>query len=566
LLVRDCASGLAVKRNRRAKAFSWAVGGHLAAGRRGEGLLRNALTQITAQIAQLRQFRGATQRVLRSPDARWALVSTALTTSVAVTVTCLSLAATPSSSTRAYEPRRETAGLPVDMLLRMAGLHAIPALPSTGTSELYRSAGLIGPGITGPLERLLKLQHGAGKPQIETRMLTAEKGESIVGMLEGAGVSRVDAAAIVDAIKPVYSPKKIRLGQQFKAVFGPATAAGTVDGAAPDQTAGQIPDGDNSDRRLLSLSFAPTIDHLVNVHLTAPDNYFAENIQRKLEERYEHAGANIDSSLYQAAVQAGIGPTVVVEIIRMFSYEVDFQRDIHPGDSFEVFFSNYVTEDGQPAKRGDILAASLTLGDKTHLLYRFETANGEVEYFNPKGESAKSMLMKTPVDGARISSGFGARLHPILGYTRMHKGIDFAVPSGTPVMAAGSGKMTFRGWAGEYGNMVVLDHGNGYSTAYAHLSRFAEDAHVGDHISQGEVVAFSGMTGLATGPHLHYEIRIHNNQVNPATVKVASGRKLEGDDLAAFLAERNRLETLEASLPIEHKLAQAASDRQVDVQ
>ena len=452
------------------------------------------------------------------------------------------------------------------MLLRMAGLHAIPALPSTGAGELYRSAGLIGPGITGPLERLLRLQHGAGKPLIETQVLTAEKGETITSMLEDAGVSKADAAAIVEAIKPVYSPKKIRLGQQFKAVFGPTTAADSVNGTASDQPDAQIPDWDYSGRRLLSLSFAPSVDHLVNVHLTSPDNYFAENIKRKLEERYEHAGANIDSSLYQAAVQAGIAPTMVVEIIRMFSYEVDFQRDMHPGDSFEVFFSNYVTEDGQPAKHGDIIAASLTLSGKTHLLYRFETADGDVEYFSPKGESAKSMLMKTPVDGARISSGFGARLHPILGYTRMHKGIDFAVPSGTPVMAAGSGKITFRGWAGEYGNMVLVDHGNGYSTAYAHLSRFAQGTRVGERVSQGEVMAFSGMTGLATGPHLHYEIRIHNNSVNPATVRVASGRKLEGKDLDAFIAERNRIETLEASLPIEHELAQAAPDSQVDVQ
>src|SRR5207253_8131053 len=137
----------------------------------------------------------------------------------------------------------------------------------------------------------------------------------------------------------------------------------------------------------------------------------------------------------------------------------------------------------------------------------------------PKGESAKSLLMKTPVDGARISSGFGARFHPILGYTRMHKGIDFAVPQGTPVVAAGSGKITFAGRSGEYGNLVVIDHGNGYSTAYGHLSRFEPGTHVGEHVNQGEVVALSGMTALATGPHLHDEIRIRNNPINPATMK-----------------------------------------------
>jgi murein DD-endopeptidase MepM/ murein hydrolase activator NlpD len=454
------------------------------------------------------------------------------------------------------------------MLLRMAGLHAIPAIPTAGAGDLYRSAGLIGPGIiTGPLERLLKLQHRADTAAIETRMLTAEKGESIVAMLEDAGVSSEDATAVAQAIKPVYSAKKIRLGQKFKAVFGPVSAAGSIAGETSAQHPAQASDdSDNADRRLLALSFAPTVDHLVNVHLTTPDNYFAEQIQRKLEERYEHAGAKIDANLYQAALDAGISSTLVAEIIHMFSYEVDFQRDVHSGDSFEVFFSDYVTEDGQPAKRGDILAASLTLGGKTHLLYRYETADGDVEYFNANGESAKSMLMKTPVDGARISSGFGERLHPILGYTRMHKGIDFAVPQGTPVMAAGSGKVTFRGWAGEYGNMVVIDHGNGYSTAYAHLSRFSDDTRVGEPVSQGNVVAFSGMTGLATGPHLHYEIRIHNNQVNPATVRIASGRKLEGSELQDFLAARNRIETQEASLPIQHKLAQAASDSQLKVQ
>jgi murein DD-endopeptidase MepM/ murein hydrolase activator NlpD len=496
---------------------------------------------------------------LGSPDGRWALVSTSMTASVAVAVTWLSLAATPSSTARAYEPRREQAAVPYDLLLRLAGLRAIPAIAGEDSTQLYRSAGLISPDITGPLERMLAAERAAAKPQIETRMLKVGSGDTIISMLQDAGVSSEDATAVVDAMKPVYSPKKIRSGQTFKVTFGAAnnTAAAKDTPAAQTAQADQNDDGD-SDRRLLSLSFAPNVDHQITVNLTAPEGYFAKDVERKLEAHYQHAGGAIDSSLYLAAMQAGIPASVVVEIIHMFSYEVDFQRDVHQGDEFEVFFNRYFTPEGQPAKVGDILAASMTLSGKKHLLYRFEMSDRSVEYFDANGQSAKAMLMKTPVDGARISSGFGARLHPILGYTRMHKGIDFAVPTGTPVMAAGSGTVSFAGVAGEYGNFVVINHGNGYSTAYGHLSRFGNGIRPGAHVSQGDVVAYSGMTGLATGPHLHYEIRVNNTQVNPATVKVASGRKLEGDELKGFFAERGHIETLEASLPIQHKLAQAA--------
>jgi murein DD-endopeptidase MepM/ murein hydrolase activator NlpD len=377
-------------------------------------------------------------------------------------------------------------------------------------------------------------------------------------MLQQAGVSTEDAAAVIDAIKPLYSPKNIRSGQTFQAIFG---ATETPPENATNAQPAQASQDDDSDRRLLSLSFNPTIDHQITVHLTVPDGYFAEDVERKLQAHYQHVGAKIDSSLYLAAMQAGIPASVVVEIIRMFSYEVDFQRDVHPGDEFEVFFNRFFTAEGQPVKVGDILAASMTLSGKKHLLYRFEQG-GEAEYFDVNGQSAKAMLMKTPVDGARISSGFGARHHPILGYTRMHKGIDFAVPSGTPVMAAGDGTVAFAGSGGEYGNLVVIKHGNNYATAYGHLSRFASGVRTGARVHQGDVVAYSGMTGLATGPHLHYEIRMNDSQVNPMTVKVASGRKLEGEDLKAFFAERAHLETLQASLPIEHRLAQASGLRE----
>ena len=500
----------------------------------------------------------AANRALSSPDGRWTIVSTTMTASVAFAIAWLSLAATPASTSRVYEPRREQAALPYDLLLRLTGLHSLPSIAAEDPTQLYRSAGLFSSGLSGPLDRILAAERAASKPQPETRTLQVGDGDTIVRMLQHAGVSVEDAAAVIDAIKPLYSPKNIRTGQTFQATFG---APDTPPESATSAQTAQASQDDDSDRRLLSLSFAPSIDHQITVHLTVPDGYLAEDVERKLQTHYQHVGATIDSSLYLAAMQAGIPASVVVEIIRMFSYEVDFQRDVHPGDEFEVFFNRFFTAEGQPVKVGDILAASMTLSGKKHLLYRFEQG-GVAEYFDANGQSAKAMLMKTPVDGARISSGFGQRLHPILGYTRMHKGIDFAVPTGTPVMAAGDGTIIFAGSGGEYGNLVVIKHGNSYATAYGHLSRFAAGMRTGARVRQGDVVAYSGMSGLATGPHLHYEIRLNDRQMNPLAVKLASGRKLDGEDLKAFVAERAHLETLEASLPVEHRLAQAAGLRE----
>jgi murein DD-endopeptidase MepM/ murein hydrolase activator NlpD len=194
-------------------------------------------------------------------------------------------------------------------------------------------------------------------------------------------------------------------------------------------------------------------------------------------------------------------------------------------------------------------------------MYRYQPKNGDpAEYFDSHGRSAKSMLMKTPVDGARISSGFGMRFHPVLGYSRMHKGIDFAVPVGTPVMAAGSGTVQIEGRVRGYGNFMMVNHGNGYSTAYGHLSRFAAGIHKGSRVRQGQVIAYSGNTGMTTGPHLHYEIRVHNQQVNPRNVKIASGRKLDGPELKTFMAQRATIDKEIAGLPLETKVADATGD------
>ena len=264
-------------------------------------------------------------------------------------------------------------------------------------------------------------------------------------------------------------------------------------------------------------------------------------------------------------MQAGIPAAIVVEMIHMFSYDVDFQRDVQPGDQFQTFYSHYYTAEGDSAKPGEILTASMTLSGKTHTLYRFVTPDDD-EFFDAEGNSARSLLMRTPVDGARISSRFGARRHPILGYTRMHQGIDFAVSTGTPIMAAGNGTIAVAGRSGGYGNLLVIRHANGFSTAYGHLSKFANGVRKGARVRQGQIVAYSGATGLATGPHLHYEVRENGNQVNPATIKVASGRKLEGQELELFVAERGRIEQLVASLPMQTRVAAASGPRQTSEQ
>jgi murein DD-endopeptidase MepM/ murein hydrolase activator NlpD len=311
--------------------------------------------------------------------------------------------------------------------------------------------------------------------------------------------------------------------------------------------------------RLLALSFSPSIEQQIVVRREADGTFAVQDVEKKLESQFRHATAIIDSSLYLAAMQAGIPADVVVEMIRMFSYDVDFQRDVHPGDSFEILYRAYFTREGQAvAKNGAILSASMTLGGKVRKLYRFETEEGGIEYFDEKGRSAKSMLMKTPIDGARITSRFGMRMHPILGYSRMHQGIDFGAPKGTPVMAAGSGRVVEAGWKAGYGKFIRVRHGSGYETAYGHLSRIT--ANRGSHVRQGQTIGYVGMTGTATGPHLHYEIRVNNAQLNPLRVKVATGRQLKGKELKTFLIAQAETNRLEASIPLQKAVADATGD------
>ena len=515
-------------------------------------------------VTKLRRRVGGAGAVLATTDGRWATVSATIAAMVAGAIAWMAVGIS-SVDHPMVAPGRSS--LPYELftrLMRVGQPAGAPDVPDSGNDNS---------------------DNANPNPGVETRTVTLDSGDTLAGMLEDVGISSQDANAVVTAMGRDFDPRGLKAGQSFDLTYSVATIDAT--GApAPDKAAApktivvmvnhkpvvvpiaadtgddeSRPENSQSISRLLSLHFSPSIEQDITVTRTTEGTYSADIQKKTLEAHHHRAGATIDTSLYLAAMQAGIPADVVVDMIRMYSYKVDFQRDLHPGDRFEVYYDYYYTPDGQPAKYGAINYAIMTIGGRQIPMYRFQSDPGEpAEYFDAHGQSAKGMLMKTPVDGARISSGFGSRFHPILGYTRMHKGVDFAVPTGTPVMAAGAGTVQFMGWANGYGNFVKIDHGNGYATGYGHLSRFAPGMRRGARVRQGQVFAFSGMTGMATGPHLHYETFVNNVQVNPLTLKIAQGRMLSGHDLRAFLDQRLKTDATVAALPLEAKVADISTD------
>jgi murein DD-endopeptidase MepM/ murein hydrolase activator NlpD len=530
---------------------------------------------LQAFLRVWREQTGSAAAALSTTDGRWAVVSTMVTAVIAGSIAWLAADTVPSSGNRALDADRGRSLMPYDLFMRLASQsgpqHAsFAAFGPSASIVTNPAADSTEPEI--PLDNALAAEQAdQDGSDNNTRTITRESGDTLVGAMTNAGVSATDANAAVTALVKVFSPRGIKTGQSFDLTFEPAKQShvAEITYTPPQDSASSDEDSDSDSQsgetepagKLLSMNFSPAVDRDISISRGADGAFGAQDVQKKLASKIHRAGATIDSSLYLAAMQAGIPADVVVEMIHMFSYEVDFQRDIHPGDKFEVLYNYYYTPEGVAAKEGNIAYATMKLADRTVSLYRYQPPNGDPpDYFDSKGQSAKSMLMKTPVDGARISSGFGMRFHPVLGYSRMHKGIDFAVPVGTPVMAAGSGTIKSEGRAGGYGNFMLINHGNGYATAYGHLSRFAPGVHLGSRVRQGQVVAYSGNTGMSTGPHLHYEIRINDQQVNPLKVKVASGRRLAGKDLRDFLVGRLHVDAQLAAMPLESRMADTGSD------
>jgi murein DD-endopeptidase MepM/ murein hydrolase activator NlpD len=431
----------------------------------------------------------------------------------------------------------------VDFDNNLKALSTSYGLPAGSTAE---SADAAAPGVAPALEALIP----AGEPGASETTASAEpsdvagtesnpareriervrRGDTLITVLARAGVSGTEAHEAVKALRAVFNPRALKIGQEVKLTFAPS------------------PDDDGEDLR--SLSLQASIERDVSVQRTDGGDFQSQQTGRVLTQSLGRAGSLIERSLFKAGTGAGVPVEIMFELIRAFSYDVDFQRDIQPGDSFEVLFEQTHDATGRLVRTGRMIYGALSLSGSLIELYRYEPRDGgPQDYFNPKGESVKKALLRTPVDGAKLTSGYGLRNHPILGYTRMHRGLDFGAPSGTPIMAAGDGVVELAGANGGYGNYVKIRHGGNYTTAYAHLSRFGTGVRKGAMVRQGQIVGYVGATGLATGPHLHYEVLVNDHQVNPMSVKVPSGRQLAGAELKRFNGAMGDIERKLRQLP-----------------
>ncbi|KZB60154.1 peptidase M23 [Thalassospira profundimaris] len=374
----------------------------------------------------------------------------------------------------------------------------------------------------------------ASIPDIEPRRETVilEKGSNLMATLTATGLERTVAYNAIEALRDVYNPRKLRAGQEFDLVY-----------SAPMEDSIELLD---------ELSFQPDPETIVSVSRT-DSGFEASSDKIELTTKKNVASGTIEQSLFLAAERNGVPIPVLMSLIELYSYEVDFQRDIQPGDSFEVMYQELENDKGERVRYGDLLYASMTLSGHEVRLYSYTDSNGETDFYNQKGESYRRALMRTPINGARLSSGFGKRKHPILGYTKMHKGIDFAAPRGTPIFAAGNGTIAKIGRNGGYGNYIRIRHNDSYETAYAHMKGFAKGLKQGSRVKQGDVIGYVGTTGASTGPHLHYEILKNNAQVNPIRVKMPSGKKLKGDELKTFLADADILRKQYAELSLDNR-------------
>ena len=375
----------------------------------------------------------------------------------------------------------------------------------------------------------------AAREEAGYEALVVAAGDGAIATLLRGGYDRVDAEAAVLAASGVADLAPLGHGDAVEAAGRPAlvTASEVAAGAAP--------------RRLDRLRLRPAPGVTVAAW-RGEDGWQARREEAVVAVRYSTASTVITDSLFGAGARAGVPAEVLARTANLFLYDVDFARDVRRGDRFEVVYEALYDQDGRAVGTGEVVFAAMTWrgGREARAYYRYEAPEAEAAYFDASGESARRLLMKTPIDGARVTSRFGPRRHPTLGYRKDHRGVDFGARTGTPVMAAGDGVVLRANRFGSFGNYLRIRHANGYETAYAHLHGFADGVKRGARVRQGDVVAYVGSTGRSTGPHLHYEVHREGTPLNPMALDMKGGEVLAGEALVAFEGQAATLEAMRA--------------------
>ena len=347
-------------------------------------------------------------------------------------------------------------------------------------------------------------------------------GETLSSVLEDHSISEKEIEEIKNKLSKKVKLNKLNTGQKFHFII------------------------DQSENTINEFVFQISNKERILLTRSLENNKFDQEIViTKLNKQIVYKENIILQSLYKSAIDQKIPASTIIEFARIYGFQVDFQRDIRKKDRFQIMYEIYVNENRKVIETGNIIFANLVLSGEDNSLYYFDK-EGSAGHYDKNGKSIRKALMKTPINGARLSSPFGMRKHPIDGFNKMHQGTDFAAPEGTPIMASGSGVIKKAGWCGGGGNCVVIKHNTTYQTIYAHMSKFASGIRSGVRVKQGQTIGYVGSTGKSTGPHLHYEVIINGKKVNSQTLKLPSGKILKGDDRKVFETTRIKLDVLKS--------------------
>jgi murein DD-endopeptidase MepM/ murein hydrolase activator NlpD len=355
---------------------------------------------------------------------------------------------------------------------------------------------------------------------------TIEKGDTIQKILKKYKVQNNEIQSVIKQYKKYAKPNQLFVGNIINII---------------------IVKNNETKNSIVKFSAPISKSTTIEINKDEENKIISKKIITKLYKRKILTENIIKNNLYSSAIEAELNPDTIIEFARIFGFEIDFQRDIRKNDYFKILYEKYFDENGEFIKSGSILFAHMSVKNREISLYKFGD-DISFGYFDINGKSVEKALMKTPINGARLSSSFGKRKHPILGYTKLHEGTDFAAPMGTPIMASGSGTITRAKWCGGGGNCVKIKHNSTYETVYAHMKAFAKGIKVGKKIRQGEIIGYVGSTGMSTGPHLHYEVIVNGKKVNSQKLKLPSGKVLKSDERKNFEIHRIKTDVLIAEL------------------